>query len=127
MGMTAHLVYDALDPDLPATFSATMIDLIRDRIGFRGLLMTDDLSMGALPGPIGERAARARAAGVDVILHCNGDMAEMADVVAAAGDLSGVAGRRADAALAARRVPAPLDIPDAEAELDALLRGQVYV
>jgi beta-N-acetylhexosaminidase len=127
MGMTAHLVYDALDPDLPATFSATMIDLIRDRIGFRGLLMTDDLSMGALPGPIGERAARARAAGVDVILHCNGDMAEMADVVAAAGDLSGVAGRRADAALAARSPPAPLDIPDAEAELGALLRGQVYV
>ncbi len=127
MGMTAHLVYDALDPDLPATFSPVMIALIREQIGFQGLLMTDDLSMGALPGPIGERATRAIAAGVDVILHCNGDMAEMEAVVTAAGGLSVLAVRRADAALAARGAPLPLDIAGAEAELDALLRGQVYV
>lgn len=126
LGMTAHIVYDAIDPDLPATFSPDLIAMIRNQIGFGGALMTDDLSMGALPGPIGQRAARARAAGCDLILHCNGVRTEMEAVVADAGRLDGLALARADAALAARRAPEPLDIAAAEAELADLLDGEVY-
>ena len=127
MGMTAHIVFDAIDPDTPATLSPAAIALIRDRIGFDGLLMTDDLSMQALPGPIGTRAARAIAAGCDIVLHCNGDRAAMTAVLQSCGTLDGPAARRADAALAARRPPAPLDIAAAERDLATLLHGAVYV
>jgi beta-N-acetylhexosaminidase len=126
LGMTAHIVYEAIDPDLPATFSAELIGLIREQIGFDGALMTDDLSMGALPGPIGDRAARARAAGCDLILHCNGARAEMAQVLAHAGTLTGASLARCDAALAARAQPQPLDIDAIEADLADLLDGEVY-
>jgi beta-N-acetylhexosaminidase len=123
MGMTAHVVYAALDPDRPATISPTMISLIRDEIGFEGLLMTDDLSMEALPGTIGARSAAAIASGCDVILHCNGDRAEMEAVVANAGRLLPGAEARAERALALRKDPGPIDIAGAEAELEALLQG----
>lgn len=101
MAMTAHLVFAAVDP-LPATQSPRMIRLIREEIGFRGLLMTDDLNMQALRGTLGERAARSIAAGCDVALHCNGDLAEMAAVAAAAGEMGPAALARAGAAMAAR-------------------------
>jgi len=117
--MTAHLVYEAIDPDLPATLSPAMIRVIREQIGFQGVLMTDDLSMNALPGPVAERAARARAAGCDIALHCNGDLAEMRAVVRAAGPLDD-AGRARVAAATVRPAAAPLDIASAEAEFDAL-------
>ncbi len=123
LGMTAHIVYEALDPEAPATLSPAIIRLIREEIGFPGLLMTDDLSMGALPGPIGERAARARAAGCDLVLHCNGNRAEMEDVLAEAGTMDDEALARGAAALALRDGIQPLDIAAAEAELAALLRG----
>jgi beta-N-acetylhexosaminidase len=126
LGMTAHIVYEALGDDLPATLSPGLIGLIRDEIGFEGALMTDDLSMGALPGPIGERAGRARAAGCDLILHCNGDRAEMEAVVENAGTLDGRSRTRTEAALVARRHPEPLDIEAAEADLAELLDGEVY-
>ncbi len=136
LGMTAHVVYEALgskcdtDPyferGVPATMDVNVINLIREDIGFKGALMTDDLSMGALPGPIGERAARAKQAGVDLILHCNGDLAEMADVVARSGALDGAAKERTDAALAVRKAPDPLDIEQAESDLADLLNGEVY-
>ena len=102
MAMTAHVVYAALDPDAPATQSAAVVRVIREEIGFGGLLMTDDLSMKALRGSFAERAARALAAGCDVVLHCNGDPAEMAAVAEAAPALAGRALARADAALALR-------------------------
>ncbi len=127
LGMTAHIIYDALGHDRPATMDPAMIRLIRDEIGFKGALMTDDLSMGALPGPIGDRAARAKAAGCDLILHCNGALAEMEDVVAAAGILDGPAKARTDAALTCRKAPDPLDIDAIESDLSALLGGEVYV
>lgn len=104
MGMTAHIRFTALD-DRPATASAVMIRLIRDRIGFDGLLMTDDITMNALSGTAADRAAAAIAAGCDLVLHCNGTLASMEPVVAAAGALSPDAQRRADAALAQRRAP----------------------
>ena len=87
-GMTAHVVYSAIDPNLPATTSRTMIeDIIRGEIGFAGLLMSDDLGMKALSGPFDERAARSLAAGCDVVLHCDGNMEEMEAVARGAGPL----------------------------------------
>lgn len=127
LGMTAHIVFEALGSTRPATMDPDMIRMIREDIGFTGALMTDDLSMGALPGPIGERAARAKAAGCDLILHCNGEMAEMLAVVDGAGALDGAAKARTDAALAARRAADPLDIDAVEADLFRLLDGEVYV
>ena len=125
MGMTAHLVYDAID-DAPATLSAPVMRLIRERIGFDGLIMTDDLSMKALRGDLRDLSRAALAAGCDVVLHCNGTLAERMAVAEAAGGMTAAAQARADAALAARRTPEPLDIPAAEAELSALMGGEVY-
>lgn len=80
-GMTAHIVYTALDPDRPATTSPTVIrKVVRGELGFEGLLMTDDLSMKALTGDFATRAAESLAAGCDLVLHCNGDMDEMTAV-----------------------------------------------
>lgn len=116
MAMTAHLVFAALDPDRPATQSPVMIRAIRDVIGFKGLLMSDDLNMQALAGTLADRAARTIAAGVDIALHCKGDMAEMVEVAGAAGLMGPAARARAEAAVAARR-PATADVKAALAEL----------
>jgi beta-N-acetylhexosaminidase len=94
-GMSAHVLYTALDADRAGTCSRAIVDrAIRGAIGFDGLLLTDDLSMQALGGTIAERAAAALDAGCDVALHCNGDMAEMAAVAGAVGRLSTAASRR---------------------------------
>ena len=88
-GMTAHIVYEALDKELPATLSAKIIaEVIRGEIGFDGLLLSDDLSMKALRGTLGELAQRSVAAGCDIALHCNGKMEEMVQVAADAPPLS---------------------------------------
>ncbi len=120
MGMTAHVVYPALDPR-PATLSPVVIDLIRREMGFAGLLMTDDLSMQALSGDVAARAGAAIAAGCDLALHCNGDRAETAAVVAAAGDLRPAARARVAAALSRRQAPDAVDIPALVADLSALV------
>lgn len=100
MAMTAHVVYAAVDPDRPATTSPRVIaEIVRGRIGFSGLLMSDDISMQALAGPLAERARQALGAGCDVVLHCNGDTAEMAQVAAAAGELADEGAARAAGAL----------------------------
>ncbi|WBU57434.1 glycoside hydrolase family 3 N-terminal domain-containing protein [Paracoccus sediminicola] len=104
MGMSAHIRFSDLD-DAPATASARMIGVIRDEIGFDGLLMTDDISMNGLSGSIGQRSAAAIAAGCDLVLHCHGHMSEMEEVVAEAGEMTPDAIRRGDAALSARRAP----------------------
>jgi beta-N-acetylhexosaminidase len=84
MGMTAHVVYEAWDPERPASLSPIVIrDIIRGRIGFDGWLMSDDLGMEALQGDFGSRAAGVVAAGCDVALHCSGNMQEMAAVAKA--------------------------------------------
>jgi beta-N-acetylhexosaminidase len=124
MAMTAHVVFRAIDPVAPATTSAAIVhDVIRGSIGFAGLLMSDDISMDALSGSLGERTRAALAAGCDIALHCNGDMAEMQAVAAAAPQLQGEAARRASAALARRQLPAALDVAAKRAELAALLQG----
>jgi len=76
--MTAHILYSDIDPDTPASTSPQVIgDIIRQKIGFSGLLMSDDLSMKALEGSMRERAGKVIAAGCDVALHCNGNLGEM--------------------------------------------------
>ena len=120
MAMTAHLVFAAYDTK-PATQSAAMIRVIRDDIGFHGLLMTDDLNMQALQGSVASRAALSIAAGVDIALHCKGDMTEMQAVAAAAGDMSAATRQRAEAALAARKTPEAIDTATLQAELSAMM------
>lgn len=125
LGMTAHVVFSAIDPASPATTSATMVsEVIRGEIGFQGLLMSDDVSMGALSGSIAERSRAAIAAGCDVVLHCNGKLDEMRDVASAAPLLAGRALERADAALMQRRTPEPIDLDAARRRFAALLAGE---
>ena len=122
MAMTAHVVFSALDPAQPATTSATIIEqVIRGAIGFRGLLMSDDVSMNALQGSIAERTRASLAAGCDVVLHCNGKLDEMRQVAGETPMLAGEALARADRALASRRAPQPFDRGAARAELDRLI------
>lgn len=120
MAMTAHIVFAALD-DRPATCSPVMIDLIRHEIGFDGLLMTDDIEMEALKGSVGARSAASIAAGCDVVLHCNGPLSARQEVAAAAGEMGPAALRRAEAAMASRRVAQPADADALAAELSHLL------
>ena len=126
LGMTAHVVFTAFDPVLPVTTSATMIrEVIRGFIGFDGFLMGDDVSMGALSGSIGERSRASLAAGCDLVLHCNGKLDEMRDVAAEAPELAGEPARRADAALARRREPSPIDLAAARREFAGLMETRI--
>lgn len=122
MGMTAHITYSAFD-DRPATLSPKMMGLIRDEIGFDGLIMTDDITMKALRGSLTELSRLSIDAGCDIVLHCNGDMGEMEEVVAAAGQMNADAMRRGDTALGCRRTPDPVDISQLHAQLEALANG----
>jgi beta-N-acetylhexosaminidase len=102
MGMTAHVVYTAWDPDRPASMSPTVIrDIIRGRIGFDGWLMSDDIGMEALEGDFGSRAAGVVAAGCDVALHCSGKMDEMLAVARAIPAMSAEGEARLARAMAA--------------------------
>jgi beta-N-acetylhexosaminidase len=124
-GMTAHVVFTALDPALPATTSTIMIgQVIRGYIGFSGALMTDDVSMGALSGPIAERVRQSLAAGCDLVLHCNGEFAEMQEVAASCPELGGAARERTVRALASRRRPEAIDVEAARAEFMQLVSGR---
>ncbi len=118
LAMTAHVIYTALDADHPATLSRIVIDrVIRGEIGYDGLVMTDDLSMGALSGTLEERAERAFDAGCDVALHCNGDLDEMMAVASKTPPLAGDAAGRADRALAQIRPPEPFDAAAIRADI----------
>lgn len=126
LAMTGHVVFTAIDPVLPATTSATMIgQVIRGFIGFDGLLMSDDVSMGALSGSIAERTRASLAAGCDVVLHCNGKLGEMRAVAGQAPELAGEAARRAAAALAVRKLPSDIDLAAARREFAAMMNSQV--
>ncbi len=123
MAMTAHVVFEVLDKDYPATLSKRIIrDVIRKQFGFNGLLMTDDLSMKALSGSFAEKTTAAIDAGCDVVLHCNGVMAEMEEVAEAAPALSGKAMVRAKAALRQRRKPLKFDEKTALKDLEAAMK-----
>jgi beta-N-acetylhexosaminidase len=121
LAMTAHVKYTAFDEHQPATTSSDMISLIRNDIGFDGLLMTDDLSMKALPGTIADRAVASRGAGCDVLLHCNGNLHEMQIVGDHAGPLDNSGLRRLSMALGQLGEPEPIDVSAAMARIDSLL------
>jgi beta-N-acetylhexosaminidase len=123
MAMTAHVVYEAIDPKRPATTSPLVVrDVIRKEIGFDGLLMTDDLSMKALAGPLAQRAKSAQFAGCDIVLHCNGGMDEMKEVASEAKPLEKGPLKRAEAALAQIATREEFDAAAGEARLAELLR-----
>ena len=121
MAMTAHIVLPEIDTETPVTQSSAGIGYLRD-LGLSNLLMSDDISMGALSGEVGTRVSRALAAGCDLVLHCNGNLAEMR-IVAEAGEMRPDAANRADVALAARRTPTDIDISAAEAEFLSLIES----
>jgi beta-N-acetylhexosaminidase len=124
IAMSAHVVYTAIDPAAPGTLSKTVVgDIIRDHIGFDGLLMTDDLSMKALSGGFRERAERAIGAGCDIVLHCNGDLAEARPAAEGAPPLQGAALARAERALECVRRIEAFDVAEATREFDAAMRA----
>lgn len=121
MGMTAHVKYTAIDDKHLATVSPRVIAMIRDEIGFDGLLMSDDLSMKAMEGDFTQRTRDTLAAGCDVVLHCNGDMAEM---LAIAKGLQPLAGKSLERAVRAMQIPlteAVFDAKEARLELEQML------
>lgn len=121
MAMSSHVLYTAVDRELPASISKKVVDeVIRGRIGFKGLLMSDDVSMNALSGTIAERAAAMGRAGTDIVLYCHGVMEEMAGVAANVGPLTGAALERALAVEAAFETPDGLDEQELRAEFDNL-------
>lgn len=121
MGMTAHIVFDAIDPDRPCTTSPTAIRMIREDLGFDGLLMTDDIGMEALSGTMAERAAASLEAGVDVVLHCKGDREGIESTLSACVPIEGPALDRAVRALDHRRAPEPADLSALVEELADLV------
>ena len=126
MAMTAHVVFDAIDPKRPATTSKKAVKLMRGHLGFGGLIMTDDLSMKALSGTLRERAGASLKAGCDVVLHCNGDLDEMRQVAEGTGALKGRAAKRAAAAMArVVHTPEPLDEREARDRFAAMLAGKL--
>lgn len=120
MAMTAHVLYTAIDKKNIATVSPEAIRIIREEIGFKGLLMSDDLSMKAMRGNLTWRAKDALAAGCDVVLHCNGDMKEMEQVAKGIHPLAGAPLRRARAAIELIK-PKPLKIGQAKMEIGSIL------
>ena len=122
MAMSAHVVFTQIDPDNPATTSRRVVDeVIRGEIGFDGLLMSDDVSMNALSGDFATRAGAIFAAGCDVTLHCNGDMAEMNAVAAVTPVLSGDGLRRANDVMAAFTAPDTSDEAALRDEFEGLM------
>jgi beta-N-acetylhexosaminidase len=123
MGMTSHLLYKQWDPDRPASQSPIVIhDIIRQRIGFDGFLMSDDIGMEALAGDHGQRAAACVAAGCDVALHCDGKMENMVLVAKAVSPLSQEAEARLSRAMAMTFTPEDgMDFAAAVEKRDALL------
>lgn len=122
LGMTAHIVFEAVDPNAPATDSPKVIDgIIRGEIGFDGVLMSDDLGMGALSGSMGERTVAAQAGGCDLILHCGGDMVEMRDVANHLTPMSEKTVQRMAAAFALLAPPRVIDPEALRARRDELI------
>ncbi|MEM8628100.1 MAG: glycoside hydrolase family 3 N-terminal domain-containing protein [Pseudomonadota bacterium] len=124
MAMTAHIVVSDID-DAPATLSPKVMEMMRDEIGFDGLIMTDDIGMKALSGDPSAIARGSLAAGCDVVLSCNAPLADRIAVAEAAGAMTDAAQRRAEAALTWRRAPQPVDIADLTSELAALMGGRL--
>ncbi len=120
--MTAHVVFRDIDAAAPASTSSIVTrEIIRGDIGFDGLLMSDDLTMKALSGPMRARAEAVIAAGSDLALHCSGDLPEMAQAAAGAGPLQGRAQQRFETAVNITKATQPFDSAAAEAQLAKVL------
>lgn len=124
VGMTGHLLFPAWDSDNPATLSPTIIsEVIRDQIGFDGLLLTDDIDMEALDGSIPERSERAIAAGCDVVLNCWARMDDMVGIAERCGAMRADSAARLERALASRTAPEAAEQAALIAKRDALLQA----
>ena len=123
IGMTGHLLFTRWDADNPATLSETVIQqIIRQRIGFDGLLLTDDIDMEALDGTVPERSVKAHAAGCDVILNCWAKMDDQIAITQQLPSLSGKGAERLERALAGTAIREESDAKAALlAKRDALL------
>lgn len=123
LAMTAHVIYEAVDPARPATISPIVVnEVIRRHIGFDGLLMTDDVSMKALSGGIGANTKAAFAAGCDLALHCNGKIDEMRAVAENSPPLDGKSAERAKKALDSIAAgPKPFDVAEAWSRFSAMI------
>ena len=121
MAMTAHLVYSAIDPKVPVTQSKIMIDIIRNKIRFDNLLLSDDISMDALSGSVADRAIRALAAGCDIVLHCNGRLSEMTLLADACSVVSAATAVRIDRAVNQRPDSISVDIARLKAEFNSII------
>ncbi len=120
--MTAHVLFTDLDGEHPASTSPSITrDIIRGAIGFGGLLMSDDVSMKALGGPLRDRTRAVLAAGSDLVLHCNGIMSEMEDVAAESPVISGCSRTRLATALAVLQHHEPFEPQLAEAAISRAL------
>jgi beta-N-acetylhexosaminidase len=123
LGMTGHVILEAYDALAPATLSPTVIaEVIRGEIGFEGLLISDDLKMNALGGPLGSRAGAALSAGCDIALCCNYPLADRIAAAKSARPLAGAALGRAERALAMRRKGEDADLDEAYRRLESLIR-----
>lgn len=121
-GMTAHVAYEAVDPGRPGSVSEAVIgDIVRSRIGFDGLLFSDDLCMDALASGPAERAEAALRAGCDVALHCSGDLESMRSAAAGCRDLAPAARERLRRARAAATL-GDFDRQEAQRRVDEFLR-----
>ena len=118
LGMTAHVVYEDIDNEFPATISKTVMDIVRNEIEFSGVIMTDDLSMCALDGSYEERARASLEAGCDLLLHCNGDIEQMEAV---AKEASNINVRLQKFLSQPRLVPRPIDMQNIEKEFKAIV------
>ncbi|MEM1317496.1 MAG: beta-N-acetylhexosaminidase [Pseudomonadota bacterium] len=117
MAMTAHVIYSAIDPNLPATTSKTVMDeIVRGEMGYDGLVMCDDITMGALSGGLLQRARAISAAGCDIILHCTGQMDEMLEVAENTPKLTDDALRRAERAVAGFTIVDASDVAELRLE-----------
>jgi beta-N-acetylhexosaminidase len=122
--MTAHVVFEAIDRDRPASASARVVaEIVRGSIGFAGLLMSDDLGMQALAGTIAERARAVLSAGCDLALVCSGNLADTEAVAEVAPQLGGAALERFERALATVGRPRSFDVAEAEGCLARALRA----
>ncbi|MCK5778317.1 MAG: beta-N-acetylhexosaminidase [Rhodospirillales bacterium] len=125
-GMTAHIVFEAFDPDLPATLSETVIqEVIRGEIGFRGFLLSDDLMMKALKEPVETNVKFALDAGCDAVLHCNGELDDMIAVANVLPELTPMSLQRFQSAQAMMPFIEEVDVDALQAHLDEIIAPYV--
>jgi beta-N-acetylhexosaminidase len=125
LAMTAHVLLTAYDETRPASASPVIMQaVIRDLMGLKGLVMSDDIGMKALSGSMRERAIAVIEGGCDVVLHCSGNLGEMREIAAAVPALAGASAERFARAVRIRIEPAPFDAKVAMAAVaDAASRG----